>query len=41
MTSTMTSSHRNGVDVATLFATLDVVKEQPQVAEFQFRATRP
>lgn len=39
MTSTMTSSHRNGVDVATLFATLDVVKEQPQVAEFQFRTS--
>ena len=39
MTSTMTNSHRNGVDVATLFATLDVVKEQPQVAEFQFRAS--
>ena len=39
MTSTMTSPRRNGVDVATLFATLDVVKEQPQIAEFQFRAS--
>ena len=39
MTTTMTSPRRNGVDVATLFATLDVVKEQPQVAEFQFRAS--
>jgi uncharacterized OsmC-like protein len=29
----------NGVDVATLFATLDAVKGQNQIAEFQFRAT--
>jgi uncharacterized OsmC-like protein len=29
----------NGVDVATLFATLDAVKETNQIAEFQFRAT--
>ena len=28
----------NGVDTAKLFGTLDVVKEQPQIAEFQFRA---
>ncbi|TWD82784.1 putative OsmC-like protein [Kribbella amoyensis] len=34
----MTSGH-NGVDVATLFATLDAVKEQPQLARFQFRAS--
>ena len=39
MTSTMTSPRRNGVDVATLFATLDAVKEQPQIAKFQFRAS--
>ena len=30
---------RNGVDVPTLYATLDAVKGAPQIAEFQFRAT--
>jgi uncharacterized OsmC-like protein len=30
---------RNGVDTATLFATLDAVKAQPEIAKFQFRAT--
>lgn len=29
----------NGVDVPTLFATLDVVKAQPAAARFQFRAS--
>ncbi|HET6300745.1 OsmC family protein [Microbacterium sp.] len=29
----------NGVDVATLFATLDAVKETPEIAKFQFRAS--
>jgi uncharacterized OsmC-like protein len=29
---------RNGVDVPTLFATLDAVKASPQIAEFRFRA---
>ena len=29
---------RNGVDVPTLFATLDAVKGAPQLAQFQFRA---
>lgn len=29
---------RNGVDVPTLFATLDAVKGQPDLAKFQFRA---
>ncbi|MGH8824188.1 MAG: OsmC family protein [Jiangellaceae bacterium] len=29
---------RNGVDTATLFATLDAVKAQPEIAAFQFRA---
>ena len=29
----------NGVDTPTLFATLDVVRAQPQLAKFQFRAT--
>ena len=30
---------RNGVDTATLFATLDAVKGQNEIAKFQFRAT--
>lgn len=30
---------RNGVDVPTLFATLDVVRDTPAAAQFQFRAT--
>ena len=30
---------RNGVNVDTLFATLDAVKAQPELAKFQFRAT--
>jgi uncharacterized OsmC-like protein len=37
---TMTDSPiRNGVDTATLFATLDAVRAQPAAAEFQFRVT--
>jgi len=35
----MDSPIRNGVDTATLFATLDAVRETPQIATFQFRAT--
>ena len=39
MSITDTTDHiRNGVDTATLFATLDAVKEAPQAAQFQFRA---
>jgi len=39
MTMTQTTeSTRNGVDTATLFATLDAVKEAPEAAQFQFRA---
>jgi uncharacterized OsmC-like protein len=38
MTSTDTPQ-RNGVDTATLFATLDAVKANPEIAKFQFRAT--
>jgi uncharacterized OsmC-like protein len=30
---------RNGVDTATLFATLDAVKANPDIAKFKFRAT--
>lgn len=32
------TAHRNGVDTATLFATLDAVKAMPAAAQFQFRA---
>jgi uncharacterized OsmC-like protein len=39
MTLTNDSAVRNGVDTATLFATLDAVKEAPEAAKFQFRAT--
>jgi uncharacterized OsmC-like protein len=39
MTITETSGPvRNGVDVPTLFATLDAVKEAPEAGRFQFRA---
>ena len=41
MTVTETGSRRNGVDVATLFATLDAVREQPEIARFQFRSRTP
>jgi uncharacterized OsmC-like protein len=39
MTSTAVRTALNGVDVPTLFATLDAVKGQPDIAAFQFRAT--
>ena len=32
-------SMRNGVDTTTLFATLDAVKGDPDIAKFRFRAT--
>jgi len=38
MTSTKTRPALNGVNVPTLFATLDAVKAQPEIAQFQFRA---
>ncbi len=38
MTATVNESSSNGVDVATLFATLDAVKAAPEAARFQFRA---
>jgi uncharacterized OsmC-like protein len=38
MTITTERHPRNGVDVATLFATLDAVKGQNEIAKFQFRA---
>jgi uncharacterized OsmC-like protein len=37
-TTQVNDSMRNGVDTATLFATLDAVKQAPEVAKFQFRA---
>lgn len=38
-TTTTARPARNGVDVPTLFATLDAVKQAPEAAQFQFRAT--
>jgi uncharacterized OsmC-like protein len=35
---TETARHRNGVDVETLFATIDAVRQQPGIARFQFRS---
>jgi uncharacterized OsmC-like protein len=37
--SATTDTIRNGVDTEKMFATLDLIKEQPAVARFQFRAT--
>ena len=37
-TTELDDSMRNGVDTATLFATLDAVKQAPEAASFQFRA---
>jgi uncharacterized OsmC-like protein len=39
MTATVQRPPRNGVDVPTLFATLDAVKGTPQLAQFKFRAS--
>jgi uncharacterized OsmC-like protein len=39
MTVAIESSRPNGVDTATLFATLDAVKGQNEIAKFQFRAS--
>jgi uncharacterized OsmC-like protein len=36
---TDTHTIRKGVDTEQLFATLDLIKEQPELARFQFRAT--
>ena len=41
MTVTDNAPVRNGVDTAALFATLDAVKGQPEIAKFQFRADQP
>ena len=37
--SAVTDTFHNGVDTEKLFATLDLIKEQPELARFQFRAT--
>jgi uncharacterized OsmC-like protein len=37
-TATVDDPIRNGVDTATLFATLDTVRQAPEAASFQFRA---
>ena len=37
-TSTQIQAVRNGVDTSVLFATLDAIKQQPELARFQFRA---
>ena len=37
--STMTGTVRNGVDTEKMFATLDLIKAQPDLAKFQFRVT--
>jgi len=39
MTTLINEPVRNGVDTATLFATLDAVKAAPEAARFQFRAS--
>ena len=38
MSTTSAPMTRNGVDTATLFATLDAVKQAPEAARFQFRS---
>ena len=35
----ITDSVRNGVDTGVLFATLDAIKQQPELGRFQFRAS--
>jgi organic hydroperoxide reductase OsmC/OhrA len=36
--SAVTDTSRNGVDTEKMFATLDLIKSQPELARFQFRA---
>jgi uncharacterized OsmC-like protein len=35
----VTGTIRNGVNTETMFATLDLIKERPELAQFQFRAS--
>jgi uncharacterized OsmC-like protein len=39
MSTTISNPVRNGVDTAALFATIDAVKSDPDLANFQFRVT--
>jgi uncharacterized OsmC-like protein len=39
MSITTTSPIRNGVDTAQVYGTLDALKDQPELARFEFRAT--
>ena len=39
MTTTIENAGLNGIDTPALFATLDAVKGQPEIAKFQFRAS--
>jgi uncharacterized OsmC-like protein len=39
MDTATTNPARNGVDTATLFATIDAIKGQNEIADFQFRAS--
>lgn len=39
MSTSTTERHLNGVDTATLFATIDAVAQQPEAAQFTFRTT--
>ena len=36
--SAVTDTFRNGVDAEKMFATLELIKDQPELAKFQFRA---
>ena len=39
MTETTEAEARNGVDLPNLFGTINAVRDQPELAQFQFRAT--
>jgi uncharacterized OsmC-like protein len=39
MSTTTEPTARNGVDIPNLFGTIDVLREQPELAAFRFRAT--
>jgi uncharacterized OsmC-like protein len=41
MTATTATTTRNGIDTATLFGTLNLLKEQPELGRFVFRAHNP
>jgi uncharacterized OsmC-like protein len=39
MTTTVTPPIRNGIDTAQVYGTLDALRDQPELARFEFRAT--